>query len=571
MKIEVTKYESGSGVDQSEVNYFSQLPRSVISTLDLTDYLIEGGLGEISYAANKVDSDNGFYLEAGEVKIKCTNILDGWGSLGEYISLSETSLLEYFDFYNTNSKYFWKVNIWNDERALPIWAGIIKRENVSMGNRPDEIVEINAVSMDKEFSEYFSGKTLLGFDSFEVVSPLISGSDGLPLKGLQWARLVNVLERNFPGVAFNWSNDGSHFINLYYVADKSYIYAEITTPLINGSKTLTIKAGYDPFVLQEIDRFTWLHDVCKGMGWKLSFQNETVVMENRKDATTATVNLDYETDFIQHGVQSLELTNIQTVIINDGEYYGGDNTELEESTATNIIDDEDTYHYIGGFDAKIYSDSFGTNYNYNTPFRRLETEFGTVYARKFEDWYMMKKAPDQTNNKTMFNLYINMNPGGVFDYQKFIGTDSTSITLDLITNSSYPTSLDIDNARNSDGNFYGNGNSYSSAHDAGNNGVYMYGNPCHALVRFDTTALRLETYDIYTNTEQFQENFSTITGTGNKLHLQVTVNEVLDSIDAIYTIANYPYKEISGWRFAVIDASVDLINQTTTLKLVGNG
>ncbi len=560
MKIEVTKYRGGSGVDQKEINYFSQAPRVVLGTLDLKEYLIKGGLSDITYASNKVDSDNGFYLEAGEVNFTCSNILDGWGSLGEYIGLSETSLLEYFDFYNTNSKFFWKVNIWNDEQSLPIWAGIIKRENISLSNRSDEIVKITAVSMDKEFSEYFSGKTLVEFSNFEVVTSVI-----LNLTNLQIARFSNVIERNFPGVTFNLFSG----LVSYYVADKSYIYAPLSVPLVSGSDTLTIKAGYEPFVRQEVDRFTWLHDVCKGMGWKLSFQNETVVIEQRKDATVAAVTLDYNTDFISHGVQSLELTNIQTVLIEDGEYYGGNNAQLEEETATNIIDDEGVYHYIGGKDAKVYSDVFGSNYNYNTPFFKLLLPL-LQYVRSFASWTMFKKAPDQSNNKTIFNLYFGLDYNAVFDYQKFTATDSSTVNLNLVTNSNYPTSLDLTLPRITNNNIYGNGNSYASIHDAGDNGIYMYGNPCHALLRLDTTANRFETYDIYTNSEQFRSNFSTVTGTGNKLHLSVTINEVIENIDAIYAIANYPYKNISAWRFAVTETSIDLLNQTTTLKLVGS-
>lgn len=564
MKLEVTKYESGSGVATEEVNYFSELPRSVIGTIDLTDYLLAGGLSEISYATNKVDSDNGFYLEAGEVSLKCSNILDGWGSLGEYISLSETSLIEFFDFYNSSNKYFWKLQIWNDDRETPIWAGAIKRENISLSNRSDEIVNITAVSLDKEFSEYFSQKTLLGFDNFEVVTSVI-----LNLTGLQLARLSNVIASNFPGVIFNFQSDGTHFVNNYYVADKSYIYAPLTTPLTNGSDTLVIKAGYDPFVLQEVDRFTWLHDVCKGMGWKLLFYDEKVIIEQRSSLTDTATTLDFNTDFIAHGVQSVEVTNIQTVIIEDGEYYGGNNSELEESTATNIIDEDEVYHYIGGNDAKVYSDVFD-NVNWNTPFRRLFIPL-LQYVRIFQEWIMFKEAPDSPANKQIFNQYLALDYNNPFQYQKLTANDSNTLRLDLVTNSSYPTSLDLTLPRTTNANIYGNGNSYSSAHDSGDNGIYMYGNPCHALIRFDTDLNRFETYEVYCNSEQFRKNFSTITGTGNKLNLDVTIDGVVNTIDSIYGIDNYPYKEIGGWRFGVTDVSIDLLNQTSNLKLVGDG
>jgi len=182
---------------------------------------------------------------------------------------------------------------------------------------------------------------------------------------------------------------------------------------------------------------------------------------------------------------------------------------------------------------------------------------------------MIKEAENSGANKTIMNLFFGLNYGSVYQYQKLTATDNNTIKLDLITNTAYPTSVDVDNARNNDGNFYGNGNSYAQAHFAGNNGIYMYGNPCHALVRFDTTANRFETYDIYTNSEQFRRNFATVTGTGNKIHLNVLLNGIYENADAIYKIVNYPYKNIIDYRFSVIETSLDLINQTTTLRMVG--
>jgi len=564
LKLLVTKYRSGSGVSLEEVNYFSQLPKTTVGTIDLADYLIKDGISEISYAHSAIDKDNNFYLETGEVNLKCSNVIEGWGSLGEYSSVINDTLLDFFEYYNIEGKYFFRLQIWNDERAEPIWAGTIDKNNISIPKRSDEIINITAVSLDKEFSEYFSNKLLPGFDSFPTITSVILNLDGLNL-----ARCSQVLESCFPNVLFDFQNDSSHFLHSYYVADKSYIYAPLATPLTNGNTTLTIKAGYDPFVLAEFDRFAFFHDVVKGMGWKWQFVNETITIKKRYDASSTLQTLDFETDFISHGVEIRQDSTIDTVLIEDGEYYGGNNSELSIPTATNIIDEDDIYHYVGGKDKKQYSESFGSNYNYNTPYAYLVPAIANTYVRFFGGWDFIKLNEDSPAGRTQLHYFYDIDYNSAFDFQKLNAMDNNTISMDLITNQSYPTSLDITASRTTNSTFYGNGNSYSVAHNAGNNGIYMYGNPCHSLLRLDTNLNRFETYEAYTNTQEFRNNFATLCGSGNKIFLKVIVNEIITDVDAMYKIMNYPYEDIESRRFSVNSASVDLTNQISILELVG--
>jgi hypothetical protein len=128
--------------------------------------------------------------------------------------------------------------------------------------------------------------------------------------------------------------------------------------------------------------------------------------------------------------------------------------------------------------------------------------------------------------------------------------------------------LDLTQASSTNNQFYGNGNAYNAAQDAGNNGIYAIGTPATGLLRYNSSTAKYEDYNWYLHTQEFQDNMKTYTGGTDKIIINCVVNGIYSTVGARYQIANYPYAAIAGIVFVAESVEIDLINNVTTLKLI---
>jgi hypothetical protein len=352
------KYQFDLPPEPNERNYFSLENKTLIDTIDLADYLIKGGLGKISYQSSKIDEENTQFIEAGSVDIQVLNIAKGWSNTINYSNIAFT-LSDWFELNNFVKQFVFLLEIRQTESGELIWSGVIRKEGISFPQRNNEEMNISAISLDKEFAEYYSNKPLVSFDEFPEVNMTFN------LAKLDFTTLDWVLLKNFPNVNFEFGS----FIYDYRVANRGYLYAPLPDILIL-TNTLSLMAGYEQFYLDNLDRYTYFNSIMLGMGWRWFFKGDTMYIRERYDETVTTTTLDYSEDFIGHGLSLKVDTARKQVAVYAGRISGIREEIIDRvSHAVNLQMipspfNVAAYYYLGGHSWKIFQvDYSGGNYN----------------------------------------------------------------------------------------------------------------------------------------------------------------------------------------------------------------
>jgi len=563
------KYQFTLPPEPNERNWFSVETKTLIETIDLADYLIKDGLGKLKYASSRQDESNTQYIESGSVELKVLNMIEGWGSLGEYVTTDK--LTDFFEFYNFTEQFIYKVEIREDERSDVIWAGIVRKEGISIPDRKSEVLEITILSLDKEFADYYSNKSLVSFDEFPEVNMTFQ------LAGLRFTTLDWVFLKNFPNVNFTFTTPT--FISDYRVAERGYFYAPLNGVLTRAGSTLCLMAGYEQFYFDTLSRYEYFNSIMLGMGWRWYFKGDTMYIQRRYELENDVVQIDFEDSFIGHGVSHESINTIKQVAVYSGEIYGARNKIIDtESTVMNVQFvpspyNTAAYYYLGGHAWHIYKEGALIN-NRHYPYSEL-FRIGSIYNVLHNGEIISVADRAELKGGQEGKLTIKTIDGVV--YQGTILDDITTDSyddLETITLKPYSVSepngfhLDLTQASSSNNQFYGNGNAYNAAQDAGNNGMYCLGTPATGLLKFNDTSLTYDDYSYYVNGDEFKHNMKTYTGGTDKIIINCVVNGIYSTVGARYQIANYPYAAIAGIVFVAESVEIDLINNVTTLKLI---
>lgn len=217
MIITCKKYQFTLPPDPENRNYFSDDAKTLITEIDLADYLMKDGLGKISYANSKIDESNAQYYETGTVDLKLSNTNTGWGSLGEYINSDK--LTDFFELNNFTEQFVFYVEIRQVESDRILFTGVIRKDGISFTDRANEILDIMVLGLEKEFADYYSNLPLVPFSDLPVENM------NFTLDGLQFANLGWVFIKNLSNVQFAFGSDP--VVTKYRVANRGYFYAPL--------------------------------------------------------------------------------------------------------------------------------------------------------------------------------------------------------------------------------------------------------------------------------------------------------------------------------------------------------
>lgn len=553
-------------------NYFSEAPKTLISEIDLSDYLLEGGLGDISFASTQIDENNSQYTEAGSVNLSLANTITGFGNLRDYLASRGQKLTDFFELTNLENAFLFVVEIRETSTNEKLFVGVIERSQISLRKRPDEILNITATSLDKQFAEYYSNQELDSFDTFPVSN---MGQTINNLQGLKFTRLLELFYYSMPNVTLAAAGGGT-MLDDYFVASRAYLYAEIPTTVIRNTRTLILQSGYENFYLSKISKYEYLNSICLSMGWKWFFKADVLYIQRRYEGTQTLSTLDYNTDIMDHGLQITNNDTIKNVIIDNGEFYDNQKTVISSTdTACNVrINSFNGYivnrYYLGGFNYKIYSEAI-TNNNRNLPYNEI-VNTGSIYQKShggedttvfISDEQLDKKIRMKVINNVNFLMDLNLT------YDVYDETN-TIFLKPFIPSSDNSAHCDFTQARTTGNQFYGDGNAYNLAQDPGVNGLFFRGNPGSGLLKRASDGV-YEGYHYYTSltgSGEFWDNMKTLTGSKNKLVLNVTINGINTNIGGLYKVTNYPYHNLNDNEFIVDELSIDILNNQTNLKLI---
>lgn len=551
-KIDCVKYRWDEGTESNEINFFSDETPTEIETIDLYEYLIRDSMSDIEYSFVNTDESNTLLIQASTVTMKCIDSNN-----------SGTSLIDFFELYETDSRIKFKINVYDDRSGEYFYTGVLRKDGISVIDRFNSVLDLQVIGYEKEFADFFTEPLLIpSGDIPAAILPL-----AINLTGQKEMQLVQVLQRNFPNVQFDFMFDTSHFLYNFYCVTKPYTYSP--SSVMGVTNFFHTQTGYDSFTLDEVDKFTFFHNLCLSEGWNWFFYLGVMYILKRADSTLTELNIDANDTFITHGISNvINDYAINTIIFNAGEYYGSEDSFTYQSTF-NV-----PTHYLGGNRSIAISDKKQV-YNIIRPFHALafNSALAPFYTRTYTGagpvfYYTANSEEESDWRYELRKYFLFTTPGTEVDFQKlpYIKNNTIKINMHLPSRDNSGI-LDTSQARTTNGTFYGNGNTFGQNHDFGDNG---FGYTCHAggsLIKYDSSTDSYLNYESRSQTDEFINNQMMLLSGDNNLILDIELNQVVKNPLQYVTIDNYSYHEFSDYKFAINKLSFNLFQGTSKLQI----
>lgn len=510
-------------------NYFSGVEPVWTPYFDGHTHLIESSLDEIEYTREQYTADTDeLFLASGNVRFELSTI--------ERMTNGQ-SLVDFFSVYDSRPLVKWMVEIL-DGNFLK-FRGMIYKNAVSMSDRQRDVITVTAISMEREFKDFYSNKPLPNLQwNVDIPEPYDDLVDTLP--GFQLIKLGDAIRFMFD--SFNLSVDIDDGIDSYYMIYLPYLYGHDLEKFRFGQ--MHMKTGYYNFQADKVSCFNWLNSLCLSKGWMWFFYQSQLTIKPRQSVSYANIDLDYNTTVMNHDVSSSynDGGSIDTVIIDDGQFRDKDDTLL-------------TYYqiaqkpvHVDGQRCRVYSVRKQYN-NRCVPYFNLELvpSVNPQYRVNLFNCNTVKFVNESTNNIERFGRY---------EFEDItIGTIIVPTTTKrveyfkprivrlspIINSDDNMCGLDVTNARNTGGAVYGNGNYIYSGHDAGTNGFWHTGNPGNSVFKYNSGVGLFDTYDDYCSGTEFANNMKPLLRNGVDVQFEITTDGVQSYPLVNYRLLNYPY------------------------------
>lgn len=564
MQLICKKYEWSRPVEMNEANFFSTASKTLIDTLDLFDYLEEGTLSPFESqheGINQVSQD--LEIKMSNVSFRCKNEL-----------YNHTDLQDFFEVYDSNPFIKFQLQFYDDNN-IERWRGIIYKDGVEFAERRNDMLDIMAVNELKEFYDYFGDKDLLA-PSFSVTSQTLFGTG---LNGLKFYTLHGLFGANFPTVLFgNIPND-------YYLAERGYTYAPLSV-FEEMEDLVHIKNGLYNFLLDDVKRLEYFTSLVMSKGWIWYFQLGKLSIKDRGGRESyTTTNIDYNSDFIQHGITSdLNEDLVDTVIIDNGTYFdnlGNEITTLNGLSFHNAGNNELTFNMSGEIGIVISKFNYS---NASRPIKGLRQYAGSFGAQYYENLY---NGVDHTRFIPSYNMIGNPENYYVYERLHISAHGTASNIFDITANYYYypikrvlnirpvinstdnSSGIDKYNARADTGIYYGNGN-YINV-DTITDSQWLYkANPAAGLIKYNSETGKYISYEVDVQREGFYDNFKKFLRGANPVMMNIRVKGLYWDLLTNVTISNYPFADLSTKSFSIQRLNTDYLNNWTDMTLQMN-
>ena len=556
MRIEVTKYYFYNNEDKN-INFFTGV-YSTGPTIDLYDYLIKDGLSEFAYEIEGVDSENSIYAKCSNVTLTCKgDIYNG------------TKLIDYFELYLQNKYIRFKINFYDEDDIL-FYTGIITTDGIEISDLRDDLLSITVLGYEKEFKDGFANFPLLNMSG--VNGDLPPGTP-LNLAGLDFKTAERIINYNFTNQIL--SEDSKVFLRDYFIADNpyTYAYANGTTSRFEdySINTFHIKTGYNSFYRDAIDRFAWFDSLCLSMGWVWFFHLGKLVVQERRDNDFPIKHIDYNELIIRNGLTNrVEQFQCSNVAITSGEYADSGNTSNRLFGYNyNAL----TRYSLAGTQTTMYSNVNDYD-NRQRPFAYLTYHAGILGIAYYDlnpALHHIARQETEDNYSYILSSYYVI-PFTEPDVTRFKFDKKKTITINpYICSKKNAGGINIANARNNTApRYYGNGNFYNYTEiDSELNqyeGLYT-GHAGHSVVTYNSVTGKLQTYEFYSQSENFKANFKKFVKTNEDVILEIEVAELITNPLQRIHIDNFPYYDIDSKDFIIESLSFNYFDKTTILKI----
>lgn len=553
MRLVCRKYEWSSSLGLNDVNFFSTFSKTLIEEIDLKYYLEKNTLSAFGQQFEGINAtSNELELKLSNVSLRCKNEMTG-----------RTSLQDFFEMYDSNPYIKFRFHFYDND-DVERWSGLIYKDGVEYAERRNDMIDIIVVSEEKEFMDYFSDKGLV-YPTSSVSSLSLFGTG---LNGLKFWRLIRIIEANFPTADLGSVPDD------YYIADVGYTYAPLAV-LEEMGEFFHIKTGFDSFVKDGYNRFEYFNSLCMGMGWIWYFYLGKLYVKDRGGSeTNQTHTLNYQTDFISHGISS-DLLNeaVDSIIIDNGSYYDNLGNGISTLNGLSFFDASTNLSYnMSGESGEVV-----TKYEYNnknTPF--VLTYNGSIYLNQWDYLNATRFIASSQSQESYYvyeDIYLNnVSPYTVTkDYYYY--PIKRVLNIRPVINSDYWASGIDKAAPRTDlppETYYGNGNFYVKDTTATSQVIMYRGNPASSLIKYNPTTGKYITYEVASQRESFRNNFKKFIRGANPVLFRVRVKGLIWDVFKNIEIVNYPFSDLSNKSFSIQSLDTDFINNWTDLTLQMN-
>ena len=542
----------------SEVNFFSTSFKTLVDTIDLKYYLKEDSLSDFEYTFESINEvTNGLEIKMSNISFQCKNEI-----------LGLTSLQDFFEVYNENNKIKFSFEYYNDAN-VKLFSGIIYKDGVEFSERSNDILDIIAVTEEKEFIDYFSNQDLrmplnpATWIRAQTLFGIPGSGNETTLLELRYIELGNLIRINFLTVQLQ------EYPANYYIAEKPFTFNPFSAGVTFAEmdNLFHVKSGYEQFRMDGIKMYEFFNSMFQEKGWIWYFRLGKLYIKERGAANLSTTVLNFNTDFLSHSVSSdLMDEAVDNVHVFSGSYYDNNST----NSALHV-------QRVGGGKYDLTGDirhvvSNITTYTKTRPFvnlvylsdsnRYLLNLFYLDYSRYTRDTErsIVRRRTTNGNNQYLFE------PS---EYPTIDFAQVRTLKINPITVSDNNTAgIDLNNPRANGGAYYGLGNFYKAAQTSTDSMIFYKGTPASSMVRYDSSTGYMFTHEIDCRRIEYQNNFKKFVRSANPILFDVEVKGLITEPFQNISISNYNYNNIVSTKtFSIQRLSFNVLNSTSKLTL----
>jgi len=521
-KILLEKWIFSSGTPLSEINFFSGQNKELVKTIDLKPYIMD--IGPINNSFEKSSKSETYY----STFPICSNISFTLKGIK-----NQDYLKSFFGITQNTWFYQYIVNIANNN-GKSIWKGIIYQETIEEEFHPSEdseVIKITAISLTKEFKEYYKTKYLSPWDSI----------DG-------WQKESNLKDFSFNSINISYykipvslllSNMfNNSLFRIEMQADLSQFFV-INFPYFGHKKSgselsnneIFLKMGYHRIYDSYENKFDFLLKLCNAMGWIFFFEHNILYIKDKCYFNPQQYTI-YSPQIEKYTLKKQkEEISFKNIIFLDGKIFAG------------------KYTGCGGmYQGERFYGKTCKNYSLNNkPWSRLSQG----HSLKFDVGYRWQRYEFESNDTWSYRLFEWIPQGHGSELYHLSKEETLFLNVGDIGNLYWGYSTN-------DGHQFFTSNPSGMQEDE----LCYNGNYGNVLFRYNSNYLY--TYIDYAKSLQFSRNMDQYYQSFPARSLSLTLNKIIESPFISIRIIGIP--DILG-DWAIKEIKTDLLKNKTQLEL----
>lgn len=541
IKILCQGYQWADSVPLEKCNFFSAEARTPFTPeIDLMDFVIKGGLGNLKYQMDDSENENGIselFFVSGNITLKLSgivqlNVNDDFPTLKEFFEITS----------DISDRHSYLVRMYHNEELL--FQGTVYQNGLRepFNLTPNsEVISCLIVGFENELKSHLQNENLYPHTSQGW--NYIANDNFIATRPFQ-----NVLEANFH----------NPFITQYRYEADILEYYMCLHPSFKLKPELGFwhnKQGYERMFRSGMKRWDWFISTMNSMGWTFFIFKDTLYIKNRASASNPLVDIEFA-----EVAKSYELgkrkpnATFDYIMLLDGAYYGGDGAFYGNPE---IIPGERPFRG----ERPVILTSKQQFYKSTSHFNRASgSAYDGNYDIHFDVGYEMTKY--RSENDDTFGVYNITKPDNQ-GWAAWITLIEQDKILRLKTGDS---GIEWWRVRLDQG--------YDSPYDRAANfpptvphQLEFTGCAGSALVKRNGNFLTQNFHQHYVNSAQFINNYSKYLNNRSTIYMSAKLSGILKNPLQDYRFINSGYTFFDNARWAITSLEIDLEKEETSFDL----